>query len=86
MTCLHTCPNKAIQFLQDQFYIDTKACSHCLTCVHNCINQALSYEGEYKTIEEIVDFCLQDVEFYEESNGGVTLSGGEALCQPQAIH
>lgn len=86
MTCLHTCPNKAIQFLQDQFYIDTKACSHCLTCVHNCINQALSYEGEYKTIDEIVDFCLQDVEFYEESNGGVTLSGGEALCQPQAVH
>lgn len=86
MTCLHACPNKAIQFLQDQFYIDTKACSHCLTCVHNCINQALSYEGEYKTIDEIVDFCLQDVEFYEESNGGVTLSGGEALCQPQAVH
>lgn len=86
MTCLHTCPNKAIQFLQDQFYIDTKACSHCLTCVHNCINQALSYEGEYKTIDEIIDFCLQDVEFYEESNGGVTLSGGEALCQPQAVH
>ena len=46
----------------------------------------MSYEGEYKTIEEIVDFCLQDVEFYEESNGGVTLSGGEALCQPQAVH
>lgn len=85
MTCLNTCLNNAIQFLQDKFQIDTKVCSHCLTCVHNCINQALSYEGEYKTIEEIVDFCLQDIEFYEESNGGVTLSGGEALCQAQAV-
>ena len=35
-----------------------------------------------KTVEDIVSICLQDKDFYEESNGGVTISGGEALMQP----
>lgn len=32
-------------------------------------------------LEEVVRICLQDRPFYEESGGGVTLSGGEALVQ-----
>lgn len=30
----------------------------------------------FKGIQEIVDVCMQDIDFYEESNGGVTISGG----------
>jgi len=33
------------------------------------------------SIDEVVRICLQDLPFYEESGGGVTLSGGEALVQ-----
>lgn len=33
------------------------------------------------TVSEVVSICLQDKEFYEESGGGVTLSGGEPLFQ-----
>jgi len=33
------------------------------------------------SIEETLEICLQDRPFYEESGGGVTLSGGEALTQ-----
>lgn len=33
------------------------------------------------TVAEVMAVCLQDVAFYEESGGGVTLSGGEALVQ-----
>jgi pyruvate formate lyase activating enzyme len=33
------------------------------------------------TVDEVVRVCLQDLPFYEESGGGVTLSGGEALVQ-----
>jgi pyruvate formate lyase activating enzyme len=33
------------------------------------------------TVEEVVAICLQDLPFYEESGGGVTLSGGEAMVQ-----
>ncbi|GHV68699.1 formate acetyltransferase activating enzyme [Spirochaetia bacterium] len=33
------------------------------------------------TVEEVMKICLQDRPFYEESGGGVTLSGGEVLLQ-----
>ena len=35
-----------------------------------------------KQIDEIVTTCLQDKDFYEESNGGITISGGEGMSQP----
>lgn len=42
--------------------------------------------GEYKTISEVMAAILQDRDFYEESGGGITFSGGEVLNQaPFAI-
>jgi pyruvate formate lyase activating enzyme len=35
------------------------------------------------SIEETLEICLQDRPFYEESGGGVTLSGGEVLTQSE---
>jgi pyruvate formate lyase activating enzyme len=35
------------------------------------------------SLEETLEICLQDRPFYEESGGGVTLSGGEVLTQRQ---
>lgn len=40
-------------------------------------------EGYFESIDNIVKVCLQDEMFYEESGGGVTLSGGEVLAQPE---
>ncbi|WP_368552622.1 glycyl-radical enzyme activating protein [Enterococcus faecalis] len=37
--------------------------------------------GEYKSLSEIVEEVMKDEPFYEESGGGVTLSGGEVLYQ-----
>lgn len=37
--------------------------------------------GEEKTVTEIIDDVLKDVDFYEESGGGLTLSGGEIFAQ-----
>ena len=39
-------------------------------------------EGEEKTVQGVLDVVLQDKVFYEESGGGITLSGGEMLYQP----
>ncbi|MDR1903915.1 MAG: glycyl-radical enzyme activating protein [Treponema sp.] len=45
------------------------------------ILKALSPDaGEY-TVDQVLEICLQDQPFYEESGGGVTLSGGEVLAQ-----
>lgn len=41
--------------------------------------EAESVEGRIYSVDEVVKVCLQDLPFYQESGGGVTLSGGEAL-------
>ena len=40
------------------------------------------YRGREYTVEEVMAVVRQDVDFYIESNGGMTLSGGEVLQQP----
>lgn len=45
----------------------------------------VSYEGEIKSVDEVVKVCLQDKDFYEESDGGVTISGGEGMMQPDFV-
>lgn len=37
--------------------------------------------GRARTIEELLEICEADRVFFEESGGGVTLSGGEAMMQ-----
>ena len=52
------------------------------TCIAALGSKEALYSRPY-SVEETVEICLQDRFFYEESGGGVTLSGGEALAQPQ---
>lgn len=40
-------------------------------------------DSRFYSIDEILKICLQDRYFYEDSGGGITLSGGEALTQPK---
>lgn len=85
LSCVTACPNGAINHEDNKIIIDEDKCVGCLTCVNSCPNRALSYEGDYQTIEEIVDICMQDIDFYEESGGGVTISGGEGMSQPEFL-
>ncbi|MEE0248348.1 glycyl-radical enzyme activating protein [Peptacetobacter hiranonis] len=85
LSCVAACPNGAITHEDNKIIINEGKCVGCLTCVNSCPNRALSYEGDYQTIEEIVDICMQDIDFYEESGGGVTISGGEGMSQPDFL-
>lgn len=82
-TCAASCSEQAVSMDgEGKIHMDFAKCRGCLTCVHSCPQRALSCEGEVKTVDEVLEVCMQDVDFYEESGGGVTLSGGEALMQP----
>lgn len=81
LQCVHTCPVNAISLVENHIEINHNTCIQCLNCTTTCPNTALQIEGEYKEVDEIVKIVLQDKAFYEESGGGVTLSGGEPLLQ-----
>ena len=57
-------------------------CKHCAKCTMDeatCPTRALKFYGKPMSIDDIVAKALEDKAFYDESGGGVTLSGGEPL-------
>ena len=57
-------------------------CKHHETCTMDeatCPTRALKLYGKPMGVDEIVAKALEDKPFYDESGGGVTLSGGEPL-------
>ncbi len=83
--CVHTCPQRAVSLTENRVLMDPDMCTGCLQCVQNCPKEALSYEGAHRTVQETVKICLQDRVFYETSGGGVTISGGEGMAQPEFL-
>lgn len=81
--CFESCTVNAISDTDGHIQIDSSKCNGCTCCIQQCPGKALAIEGERKTVQEILDIVLQDSVFYEESGGGITLSGGELLSQPE---
>ncbi len=81
--CQSVCQANAISIRNQDIHIDPSICTMCETCIQECPNRALKKEGNKMTVEEVMKVVRQDIDFYEESNGGITLSGGEFLMQPQ---
>jgi pyruvate formate lyase activating enzyme len=51
-------------------------------CVSLCPTNALSMFGKRMTVDEVLDEVEKDASFYRSTGGGITLSGGECLLQP----
>lgn len=80
-SCLEICPEGAISFSDSEPSIDRSICKLCMTCADNCPTGALEAIGTEMTVKEITDEVFKDRVIFEESGGGVTLSGGEPLLQ-----
>jgi len=74
--CLEVCENKAIDFSYE-YRIDRDKCNLCGKCIEICPNEALKFAGDEYDIKTLIDLILKDKIFYDNSGGGVTLSGGE---------
>lgn len=83
--CLTSCEQNAIDF-DYEYRIYRKLCNLCGTCIKVCQNDALKFIGKEYTIEELVKIVLKDKVFFDNSNGGVTLSGGEPLYYIDYVH
>jgi pyruvate formate lyase activating enzyme len=75
-TCIGTCPEKALS-RENPHFIDRSRCSLCFLCTDACPSGALSRVGVEMSVEDIMNRILPDKLFYDNSGGGVTLSGGE---------
>ncbi len=78
--CISVCPTGAHSMNQEHFYERGK-CLSCGKCTEVCLGNALTFYGREMSVDELLTILLEDKEFYDNSGGGVTLSGGECLCQ-----
>jgi len=76
-TCAQACPEKAIDEKAGPGSLDRGRCNLCGACVEECPSGALSMIGRYYEPDELVELLARDRAFYDNSGGGVTLSGGE---------
>ena len=84
--CAEVCPEEALIFEADQLpRIDRKRCSGCGECSAVCDYEALILYGKPMNADEVFDAVNRDKMFYQASGGGVTVSGGEVLLQPQFV-
>ncbi|MBE5732080.1 MAG: glycyl-radical enzyme activating protein [Clostridiales bacterium] len=79
--CAHVCPKNVHLFENGKHIVVRENCIACGKCEEECLYEALEIAGKEKSVEEVIDEVLKDKIFYETSNGGVTLSGGEPLLQ-----
>ena len=83
--CAKACPVKAITVDEDWRKIDWARCSLCLECARVCPNGAIIISGKSMSVDEVVQELARDRLFYENSGGGVTISGGEPLMQAEFV-
>ena len=83
-SCVEVCPEEALSTGAGGIVVDRERCAGCALCVDGCPSSALELHGRTETVEEIFEAVMRDASFYDTSDGGVTLSGGEPLAQPTA--
>lgn len=79
--CANACPRHAVVDKHGHVDTDRARCTLCGACVDECVNNAREIVGKQYPIPELIRELTKDAMFYEESHGGVTLSGGEVMAQ-----
>lgn len=79
--CFEVCTRHAHVVVNGQRTFHRQLCVACGECAETCYARALVLVGRELSTEEVVEAVLMDHVFYQESGGGVTISGGEPLLQ-----
>ncbi len=79
--CVRRCPQGVHLLADGRHSLRRELCRACGRCVETCYAEALVLCGRWWEPEELLAELLRDRPFYEQSGGGITLSGGEPLAQ-----
>ncbi len=79
--CIEICPESACKLTPDGVVTDLERCTSCGKCAIVCPTKATEMSGRIATVDEMVEIVEKERVFFEQSGGGVTISGGEPLLQ-----
>lgn len=82
--CVQLCKEDVHSVIDSLHVIDLQNCIHCGNCQKAC-NGSLKLSGKVMTVSEVFRDIYKDISYFEESKGGVTISGGEPMLQSDFV-
>lgn len=91
-SCVKHCPHQAVRCDGEKKIIDYDICrASCypseqgFSCTSVCYAKALDIMGKRYGVKELMQEIMSDAGIYESSGGGLTVTGGEPLAQPDFL-
>jgi pyruvate formate lyase activating enzyme len=82
--CMPACPPLALSAdAGGKAALDRNRCTDCGACTAKCDPKALEMVGRDVNLDDVLSVVLRDRSYYAASGGGMTLSGGDPLFQPE---
>jgi pyruvate formate lyase activating enzyme len=82
--CEEACDHGAHVFPETGEHLhDREACVRCGSCVQECFSGALEQVGRGRSAGDVIEEVMRDRAYFDNSEGGMTLSGGDPLYQPE---
>jgi pyruvate formate lyase activating enzyme len=83
LKCTVVCPTGALTAKDSRLTVDFSLCNACGKCVGECPESALKIYGYEADSEDVMQQVVRDKEYFDNSGGGLTISGGDPLFQPE---
>ena len=83
--CVKACQQNACTLTANGIITDSQACILCGTCAEVCPAKATEMSGEEMSVERIMEMIKKETIFMDQSEGGVTFSGGEPLLHHEFL-
>lgn len=84
-SCVKVCPNRALGLVNGHIKRNYELCVSCGKCSEACPNQAMEKIGWETSASQILETVMRDKAFYDNSGGGVTITGGEPTAQKEFL-
>jgi pyruvate formate lyase activating enzyme len=80
-TCVRVCEHYVHEVADGRHTMQRERCVMCGRCVEHCGHGALAIKGQTMSAGQLVEKAEHLKPFFENSGGGVTLTGGEVTAQ-----
>ena len=83
--CIKHCPNDALTLTPKGIVTNADLCAMCGKCAEVCPTKAMEMTGELMTVDQVMTQIKKETILMDNSEGGVTFSGGEPLMHHEFL-